>query len=47
MPHTAFIDFGLILLATGRAEQTIRISVVMGPVNFLFFNRVAKQTVAI
>ena len=34
------IDFGLNLLATGHVEQTIRISVVMSPVNFLFFNRV-------
>ena len=37
---TPFIDFGLNLLATGRVEQTIRISVVMSPVNFSFFNRV-------
>ena len=38
---TPFIDFGLNLLATGRVEQTIRISVVMSPVNFSFFNRVS------
>ena len=39
---TPFIDFGLNLLATGRVEQTIRISVVMSPVNFSFFNRVQR-----
>ena len=33
---TPLIDFGLNLLATGHAEQTIRISVVMSPVNFCF-----------
>ena len=37
---TPFIDFGLNLLATGRVEQTIRISVVVSTVNFSFFNRV-------
>ena len=37
---TPFIDFGLNLLATGRIEPTIRISVVMRPLNFSFFNRV-------
>ena len=41
---TPFIDFGLNLLATGRVEQTIRISVVMSPVNFSFFNRVWWQS---
>jgi len=35
-----FIDFGLILLAIGCVEPTIRISVVMRPLNFSFFNRV-------
>ena len=35
---TPFIDFGLNLLATGRIEPTIRISVVMQPLNFSFFN---------
>ena len=33
---TPFIDFGLIVLATGHIELTIRISVVMQPFNFLF-----------
>ena len=37
---TPFIDFGLNLLATGRVEQTIMISVVMSPVNLSFLNRV-------
>ena len=40
---TPFIDFGLNLLATGCVEQTIRISVVMSPVNFSFFNRVKSH----
>ena len=31
-----FIDFGLIVLATGHIELTIRISVVMQPFNFSF-----------
>ena len=31
-------DFGLNLLATGRVGPTIRISVVMRPLNFSFFN---------
>ena len=33
-----FIDFGLNMLATGRVEPTIRISVVTQPLNFLVFN---------
>ena len=37
---TPFIDFGLNLLDTGRIKPTIRISVVMRPLNFSFFNRV-------
>ena len=37
---TPFIDFGLNLLATGRVELTIRISVVVRPLNLSFFNRV-------
>ena len=37
---TPFFDFGLNLLATGRVEPTIRISVVMRPLNFSFFNSV-------
>ena len=41
VPNTTIVvDFGLNLLATGSVEQTIRISVVMSPVNFSFFNRV-------
>ena len=40
---TPFIDFGLNLLATGRIEPTIRISVVMRPLNFSFFNRVQLE----
>ena len=37
---TPFIDFGLNLLATGRIEPTIRISVVIRPLDFFVFNRV-------
>ena len=37
---TPLIDFSLNMLATGRVESTIRISVVTQPLNFLFFNRV-------
>ena len=37
---TPFIDFGVNLLATGCVEPTIRISVVMRPLNISFFNRV-------
>ena len=40
---TPFIDFGLNLLATGRIEPTTRISVVMRPLNFSFFNRVRQH----
>ena len=42
---TPFIDFGLNLLATGRVELTIRISVVLRPLNFLFFNRVSHSLI--
>ena len=43
---TPFIDFGLNLLATDRVERTIRISVVMRPLNFSFFNRVELADMA-
>ena len=43
---TPFIDFGLNLLATGRIEHTIRITVVMSPVDFSFFNRVHWRNVS-
>ena len=47
VPNTApFIDFGLNLLATDRVERTIRISVVMRPLNFSFFNRVELADMA-
>ena len=42
---TPFIDFGLNLLATGRIEPTIRISVVIRPLNFSFFNRVLRAKI--
>ena len=42
---TPFIDFGLTLVATGRVEPTIRISVVIQPLNFSFFNRVPSPKV--
>ena len=37
---TPLIDFSLNMLATGRVELTIRISVVTQPLNFPVFNRV-------
>ena len=37
---TPLIDFDLIMLATGRVEPTIGISVVTQPSNFPLFNRV-------
>ena len=41
---TPFIDFGLNLLATGCVELTIRISVVMRPLNFSWVKpRILKQ----
>ena len=43
---TPFIDFGLNLLATERVGRTIRISVVMRPLNFSFFNRVELADMA-
>ena len=36
---TPLIYFSLNMLATGRVESTIRISVVTQPLNFPFFNR--------
>ena len=40
---TSLIDFSLKMLATGRVEPTIRISVVTQPSNFPVFNSVQQS----